>query len=148
MAGGVGTNTNHPFYIRTGSVPRVWITENGNVGIGTTENPLSNWESRAIGLDVGTGIDPNNLNVVASDFYMRNPKTGVPRWVSDTKASEARSVHTDELSVYHTSCTPANGGTTFCVSACSRYCRNEGFVGGTRTEHDDAAGTFECLCVN
>lgn len=36
--GGVGTHTNHPFYIMTNFQDRIYITADGNVGIGTT-NP-------------------------------------------------------------------------------------------------------------
>ncbi len=33
---GVGTNTKHPFYVRTNNLTRMWFDTAGNVGIGTT----------------------------------------------------------------------------------------------------------------
>jgi hypothetical protein len=47
--GGVGTNSNHPFYIRTNTVQRMTFDLAGNVGIGRI-NPQ-------YGLDIGTGME-------------------------------------------------------------------------------------------
>jgi len=54
---------------------RLYIQNNGSVGIGTT-SPQSSQDGRTIRLDV-------TENIVAKDIYLDNPKSGSPRWASE-----------------------------------------------------------------
>jgi len=62
--GGVGTNLDHPFYIRTNDVERMRIDTSGNVGIGTAD-PGAKLE--VAGQIKVTGGSPGNGKVLTSD---------------------------------------------------------------------------------
>jgi len=59
-----------------GPTERMRITSMGNVGIGTTA-PQASQDSRTIKLDVVE-------NIKAKDVYLSNPKSGSPRWASES----------------------------------------------------------------
>jgi len=71
--GGVGTNTNHPFFIRTNNTNRFWIDSSGNVGIGTVSPTAKLEVAGNIKIQDGSSV----LSTGASDMIWGNTNAQV-----------------------------------------------------------------------
>jgi hypothetical protein len=73
--GGIGTTSNHPFYIRTNNIQRMTFDVTGNVGIGTT-TPQVKLHVTEPG-DVNVGVENTNINSNFAQYYAKSAKGGI-----------------------------------------------------------------------